>query len=451
MPLPHLVAARPEDVGVSAAALQQLFEAAEAQVLAGHIDSCSVAVARHGRLAGAAAFGVDPHGRPVTTSSLLQIYSSTKAVVAAAAWQLIDRGALSPSARVAELFPEFGENGKEDVSVEQLLTFTAGLPPAEGGDGMEEQRAKMLRLGTTEGRVAALRELRLVAPPGERYGYCPWAPYAVAECIERATGRDFREYIRAELLEPMGLRDVYCGGEREVHHHFVDSVAVGVDAAPAVYGTTVPLMNEPAVQAAMAPGGGMLCSASELALFYQPLLRGGAVAGRDGPPLISPDTLAQATTVHTDERHFEELGGGAARLPTLRGWMVEVAGDDTVHLPPGLRASDGVHGMGGTADGMEGETPGKVLRGCFGYSNSAATFGHNGAGGQAGWGDPATGISFAFLTNTFSEPAEEPRKKRVVDLATLANVCAGGPAWRVHGLGLAGRPASPAGGAKPKL
>merc|ERR1711969_480330 len=119
--------------------------------------------------------------------------------------------------------------------------------------------------------------------------------------------------------------------------------------------------------------------------------------------------------------------------------MVEVAGDDTVHLPPGLRASDGVHGMGGTADGMEGDTPGKVLRGCFGYSNSATAFGHNGAGGQAGWGDPATGISFAFLTNTFSEP----RKKRVVDLATLANASAGGPAWRVHGLGLAGRPASP--------
>jgi CubicO group peptidase (beta-lactamase class C family) len=69
---------------------------------------------------------------------------------------------------------------------------------------------------------------------------------------------------------------------------------------------------------------------------------------------------------------------------------------------------------------MDGDTPGKVLRGCFGYSNSAHAFGHNGAGGQAGWGDPATGISFAFLTNTFSEP----RKKRVVDLSTLANLCA---------------------------
>eukprot|EP01051_Picozoa_sp_SAG22_P017927 SAG22_NODE_2882_length_2126_cov_2.271337_3_plen_103_part_00 len=72
--------------------------------------------------------------------------------------------------------------------------------------------------------------------------------------------------------------------------------------------------------------------------------------------------------------------------------------------------------MGATAEGMAGETPGKVLRGCFGYTNSSATFGHNGAGGQAGWADPATGISFAFVTNTFAEP----RKKRIVALSSLA-------------------------------
>ena len=63
---------------------------------------------------------------------------------------------------------------------------------------------------------------------------------------------------------------------------------------------------------------------------------------------------------------------------------------------------------------MESETPGKVLRGCFGYSNSGLAFGHNGAGGQAAWGDPVTGISFVFLTNTFAEP----RKMRVVEVSS---------------------------------
>ena len=298
-----------------------------------------------------------------------------------------------------------------------LLTFTAGLPASPPHTSCEECAASFHRMGTSEGRAEYFGSLQLEAMPGEVYAYDRSAPWAIAELINRATGRDYREYIRTELLEPMGLVDIYCGnvlsGLRELGgaHHFVDSVTRGQDSRPDMYGIVVPVLNRALVRSLMVPGGGACASAADLALFYQPLLNGGQVwaVEQQNSPLVTPATIARATAVHTDERHYEVISPGSPRvtLPVLRGWMVECAGDDVIQL------SSPQHGM-------EGAMPGKVFRGCFGHSNSALAFGHNGAGGQAAWGDPSTGISFAFLTNTFSEP----RKARVVELSTLANQCA---------------------------
>eukprot|EP01051_Picozoa_sp_SAG22_P017926 SAG22_NODE_2882_length_2126_cov_2.271337_2_plen_160_part_00 len=153
---------------------------------------------------------------------------------------------------------------------------------------------------------------------------------------------------------PMGLVDMLAGellpGSST---HCVDSITKGADAE-GPYGTMIPFFNTAEARRFCVPGGGVLASAAELALFYQPLVNGGRVGGpcpasgdSGRPPLISPETLARATSVHTDSRHLEVLAPGPPRptvLPVLRGWMVERAGDDTVLLPEGLRPSDGVHG-----------------------------------------------------------------------------------------------------------
>jgi CubicO group peptidase (beta-lactamase class C family) len=119
------------------------------------------------------------------------------------------------------------------------------------------------------------------------------------------------------------------------------------------------------VREAGVPGGGAVATAADLALFYQALLRDGR--GTDGTAVWKPDVLRLAREVRT----------GALRDPFFparanRGLGIVIAGD----------------------------APERVYRG-FGHTGSPLAFGHGGAGGQIAWGDPETGLSFAFLTNGF--------------------------------------------------
>jgi len=134
------------------------------------------------------------------------------------------------------------------------------------------------------------------------------------------------------------------------------------------------------------PGGGAVTNAPTLALFYQALLRDGRPA--EGAPIWRPDALAAALRVRTGDLTDPWFGTKANRA-----LGVVVAGDEQE------RAARG-----------------------FGRTNSPEAFGHNGAGGQVAWGDPATGISFAFLTNTFDRnPIRQGR--RGLALSSRAAAC----------------------------
>jgi len=130
---PELIAEKPEDVGVDSVALDALFARAQRDIDDGVLPSAQVAVARQGKIAGMRAFGAAVQGgveRPATDETLYCIFSCTKAIVAAAVWLLFEAELLRLDERVAEIVPECGTNGKEVVTVEQVLLHTAGFPRA---------------------------------------------------------------------------------------------------------------------------------------------------------------------------------------------------------------------------------------------------------------------------------------------------------------------------------
>lgn len=381
------IAVRPEDAGIDSEKLEALFARAERDVNDGLLPSAQVAIARQGKLAGVRTFGKAVQGgeeKPATNQTLYSIFSSTKAIVGSAVWTVCEDGLLRIEERVSGIIPEFGTNGKESITVEQVMLHIGGFPYAPFGAMDWDDREK---------RLQRFASWRLNWEPGSRFEYhATSAHWVLAEIIERRTGKDFRTYIRERILDPIGLDDLYVGLPAEQNGRVADVIYMQPPVPPpGGWGEVTPeaiySFNRAEVRAVGVPGGGGIGGAAQLAMFYQPLINGGMTAS--GTRIMKPETIEWATKVRTTDRHRDPF----LDYPVNRALTVVVAGDD------------------GNAH----------MRG-FGRVASPRAFGHGGAGGQIGWGDPETGISVGYCTNGFLDEIQQGR--RITAIGSLAAGCA---------------------------
>jgi len=380
-PFTRRVTDDPVALGLDERALAGLIGRAQREIDEGRIPSCQIAFARDGRLAvwetlGAAA----PESRYV-------IFSSTKPVVASAMWILIGEGAIDVSLRVGEVVPEFAANGKEEITIEQVMLHTSGFPRAPFSPLDWADRTRRLD------RFAAWR---CNWEPGTRFEYHPTsAHWVLAELIERVSGSDFRDFVRSRVIEPLGLAGLELGVPPE-HQGDINALVrtgspatadeleavLGIRELPVTEVTTEALLsfNEPAVRAVGVPGGGGVSTAADLALFYQALLH-------DPLDLWKPDVLSDAKS-RVRNSMPDYMG-----TPANRSLGLVVKGDDE---------RSHMRGMGRTV--------------------SAGSFGHNGAAGQIAWADPGSGVSFCFLTNGIDEH-ELRQWRRGAAIANRAGNC----------------------------
>ncbi len=380
------LAARPEDIGIDSEKLEALFARAKRDVDDGVLPSAQVAVARQGKLAGVRTFGTFTHEgeqQAATDETLYTVFSSTKAIVAAAVWTLFEDGVLKLEERVSDIIPEFGTNGKEQITVEQVMLHIGGFPlaPFSPFDWDNHER-----------RLQRFAQWRLNWEPGSRFEYhASSAHWVLVEIIERRTGVEFRKYLRDRILDPMGLETFYVGLPAELNPRVADVLYhTPPEPPPGGWGEVTPdailNFNRPEVRAVGVPGGGGIGGAAQLAMFYQPLINGGTTA--DGTRIMKAETIDWATQVRTKDFHRDPLLGH----PINRALAVCVAGDD------GLA---NVRGFGNTASGR--------------------AFGHAGAGGQIAWGDPETGISVGYCTQGFLDVVSIGR--RTTAIGSLAGSC----------------------------
>jgi CubicO group peptidase (beta-lactamase class C family) len=384
---PPTIARRPEDAGIDSDKLNAVFARVRRDIDDGVLPSAQVAVARNGVVAGMCTFGTAVQGgrlQPATNETLYSIFSCTKAIVAAAVWTLFEDGLLAPDEAVAGIIPKFAANGKDAITVEQVMLHTSGFPRASLDPRDWHDRDK---------RARAFASWPLEWQPDTRFEYhAVSAHWVLAQIIERRTGTTFQQYIRGRILDPLGLDSLYVGLPRELHDRVAEAVYVEPPSEPpdgwgVVSPQFIESFNEPAVREVGVPGAGGVGTAGDLALFYQALIGDGAPADR--PRILQPETIAWATRVRSADHHRDPIEG----IPVNRALGVVVAGDD------------------GAAH----------MRG-FGRATSAAAFGHGGAGGQIAWVDPRTGISLGYCTNGFTNPLASGR--RMTAIGSLAAVCA---------------------------
>ena len=376
---------KPEDLGIDSEKLEAVFARAKRDVDDGTLKSAQVAVARHGKLAGVRTFGTVQHNGveaevPATDQTLYTIFSCTKAIVGAATWTVCEDGLLRIEERVSDIIPEFGSNGKENITVEQVMLHIGGFPMAP---------FNALDWDNRERRLSRFNQWRLNWEPGTKFEYhATSAHWVLAEIIERRTGKDFRAYVRERILDPMGLSNLYIGLPADRNGLVADvRHLVPPTPPPGGWGEVTPdaikTFNKPEVRAVGVPGGGGVGGAAQLAMFYQPLVNGGTTA--DGTRIMKAETIEWATKVRTTDIHRDIL----FNQPINRALTVVVAGDD---------GNSHIRGFGKTV--------------------SPKAFGHGGAGGQIGWGDPVTGISLGYTTDGFVDDLTQGR--RGVALSSLA-------------------------------
>jgi CubicO group peptidase (beta-lactamase class C family) len=137
-------------------------------------------------------------GVEMSEATLLPWFSATKPLTAAAVLQQWERGRLEPDDPVARHVPEFGQAGKEGVTLRHLLTHTAALAATTQGDE------------DWDGVLAAACASPLVEDwvPGRRAAYSPRLGFHVlGEVVRRVDGRAFDAYVAEELFEPLGMAD----------------------------------------------------------------------------------------------------------------------------------------------------------------------------------------------------------------------------------------------------
>lgn len=292
--------------------------------------------------------------RPWAADSVVNVWSTTKAIGALCFAMLVERGACAYDDPVTRWWPEFAAHGKDGVTIAMLLSHQAGLcsfrDPAVVED-FYDQPAAAARLAASEP----------LWPPGSRSGYHAISIGVLAgELFRRIEGRSLGAFIAAELAAPLGL-DLTLGLPVSEEARRAEMIAppelatsnMTTDLNPsqaAAYLNPViePLLpNTPAWRACELVSANGFSNARSLARLF-----GEVAAGK----LLSPQTLAQATALRISG--VDEVLGVPARWAA--GFLLNT-------------------------DGL--------------YGPSEATFGHSGWGGSFAMVDPDRKVALAYTMN----------------------------------------------------
>lgn len=308
--------------------LTQLLDAAVAE---GEAPGCSLLLAVEGRVVYEKAFGLADveEKKPFTIKTLAPLASSTKPISSTGVMILADEGKISLDDPVDKYIPslaglKLADGQPARPTIRQMLTHTAGLAPL-----VQTMRWKAFR-GVRSLDLAAHVDLYpqepLINPPGKAFNYSVGHQVA-ARVVEVVTGKNFADYMRQRVFEPLGmsssgftampeeLAPLLCASYRQPEAGgFVLSGRYNTRKKPDEIFFPQNLVNVKLIRA----DGGMYSGLRDLAAFLQMHLNGGVY---NGARLLSPEAARQTHQVMTDGVEMQSMPPETGDAYAL-GWAV---------------------------------------------------------------------------------------------------------------------------------
>ncbi|HET6847213.1 MAG TPA: serine hydrolase domain-containing protein, partial [Gaiellales bacterium] len=288
--------APPASVGLSDSAVGRIWRAVELMFRTGLHPGISLVVHHRGRPVLARAIG---HRRTdgeelMTPDTPACLFSCSKAITAVVVHKLAEDGVIGLDDTVASYLPEFGVNGKDHVTIRDLLTHRAGLAriPIDDPDPM--------LLFDVEFVVDELCAAPLANYSRQAY-HAVTSGYILGAVTERAAGRGLPELL-AELLAPLDARTVTYGVPPERRDDVALSYTTGATRLPVLRQAVgrligldpdkvAPAMNHPLAMSRVLPAAGIWAGATDVARIFQLLLDGGRWNGQQ---VLAERTVAEA-------------------------------------------------------------------------------------------------------------------------------------------------------------
>ena len=229
---------KPEDIGIDPKRLQVAYDLMEKWTTGPNapVPGGAILVGRFGKTVAPRFFGrqgPEADAEPIRRDAMFYMASVTKPVIYLGAMLLVERGQLNLSDRVTRYIPEFTGKGKEATQVLHLFTHTSGLPDELPNNAeLRRQHAPLKKF--IEGAIQA----ELLFKPGTRFSYSSSATILVAEIVQRLSGRSIQEFVRREIIEPLGLKSTGLGSQGFARERLVRTTVPDYqDGTPSSTGT----------------------------------------------------------------------------------------------------------------------------------------------------------------------------------------------------------------------
>ncbi len=232
-------------------------------------------------------FRYDINSDTVSKTTLYDLASLTKVVATTSAVMLLyDKGEIHIDDRVVKYLPEFGNNGKEKITIENLLLHNSGLPAGKRFYKRSKTRSEVLK---------RIMKMKLLSRPGEKYRYSDIGMIVLQQVVERITKTSLDKFVRENLFDKIGMSRTMFAPPDSLKY---DCAPTEVDTywrmktvQGEVHDETASLLN------GVSGNAGLFSTAEDLAKFAQLLLDNGYCCGKH---IFSAKTVKLFTTKHSE-------------------------------------------------------------------------------------------------------------------------------------------------------